>query len=169
MEGLLNSSLSEAEVELLVPKVNQNLCIGYKYDEVSKFYEVTSIDNTTSFNSNKGATVNVGDRIVGIWNITVDKCTYAQFQDIVLKSGGVVLLKFKRADGCESENDHMKMEISSSSSLNNFEAIDESKLLSGSGKPVEDVPNIISTFTSKDASKSWDSRWYCLGGNGLGK
>ena len=72
MDGSLDSTLSVAEVELLIPKVGGNLCIQYKYDENTKIYEVTSVDtNVLCNNKNK---VNVGDRIVAIWNITIDKC-----------------------------------------------------------------------------------------------
>ncbi len=166
MDGTLDSALSAAEVELLVPKVGGNLCIGYKYDENTKIYEVTNIDESVmSTTKNK---VTVGDHIVAIWNITIDKCTYAQFQDIIVKSGGVVLLKFRRADAFECHD--LKMEVSSSSSLSNVDSIDESRIISpSSGKQAEDVPNVISTFSRKQTPESWDNKWYCLGGDGLGR
>ena len=167
MDGPLDSTLSAAEIELLVPKVGGNLCIGYKFDENTKSYEVTSIDdNVKSSTKNK---VNIGDYIIAIWNISVDKCTFAQFQDIVGKSGCVVLLKFRQANHA-SGSDQLKMEeVSSSSSLNTLDVIDDSRLIpSSSGKQAEDVPNIISTLSAKHVSNAWDNRWYCLGGDGLG-
>ena len=164
---------TDDEFELLIPKVNGNLGIQYKYEKSTHTFEVTGVSKDEEVM--KEMTVSPGDVIISIWNVSVDKCSKDQFQEIISKSGGVVLMRFRNASSSSSQaRGDFDMEIDKTTSsecdksLKKFD-IDESALLADNSNPHEDILNAIQLFREEaGSSNSWQFHWYCLGGEGLG-
>lgn len=149
------SYFKEGEFEVLVT----NADVALKCDDN---YGVTAVTESGS-----QLPIQVGDRIIEIFNISVEKIDFlTQYKTILQLANNVVFMKFKRGS-----KDSQRMEIDNSSkdicaSFFDIEWNTFTKSQMEKCKPNVDVSNIFAALFPKVGK--WKANYKCIGGSGLG-